>query len=180
MDIRLIDRLATWIRSGRPYTDMGGPHEDRPPPPVAVEDITAAEARLGFALPELLRSIYLQVANGGFGPGYGLYGLEGDSPIYDGLPDINLPSKPIHSTVTEKLLPICTWGCQYFSYLDCMLPQAPVMAIDTNSHGYGPGDCAFSLHAVSLEEWVKRWVDGENLWESIGLYGEPKFGFENE
>ena len=61
-----------------------------------------------------------------------------------------------------------------------MLPQVPVMAIDTNSHGYGPGDRAFNLHAASFEEWMRRWVDGESLWESIGLYGEPKFGFEAE
>jgi hypothetical protein len=54
------------------------------------------------------------------------------------------------------------------------------MAIDTNSHGHGPGDCAFSLHAASFDEWMQRWVDGENLWESIGLYGEPKFWFEEQ
>jgi hypothetical protein len=78
----------------------------------------------------------------------------------------------------EKLLPICTWGCTYFSYLDCALPQTPVLAVDQNSHGHGPWACAFSLHAHSFEEWMQRWVRGEDLWHSIGLYGEPKFAFE--
>ena len=32
---------------------------------------------LGFHLPPLLRELYTQVANGGFGPGYGILGLEG-------------------------------------------------------------------------------------------------------
>src|SRR5579859_3133146 len=36
------------------------------------------EARLGFALPPLLRALYATVANGGFGPGQGIFGtLEG-------------------------------------------------------------------------------------------------------
>jgi hypothetical protein len=32
---------------------------------------------LGFPLPPLLRELYTQVGNGGFGPGYGIFGLEG-------------------------------------------------------------------------------------------------------
>ena len=53
------------------------------------------------------------------------------------------------------------------------------MAIDEDSHGYGPWGCAFSLHAHSFEEWMRRWLDGENLWESIGLEGEPIFWFRD-
>ncbi len=39
--------------------------------------LDAAEAELGFALPALLRRLYLEVENGGFGPGAGLLGVEG-------------------------------------------------------------------------------------------------------
>ena len=39
--------------------------------------IEAAEASLGFTLPPLLTRIYSEVANGGFGPDYGLIGLAG-------------------------------------------------------------------------------------------------------
>jgi hypothetical protein len=45
-----------------------------PAPPLLLE---ATEARLGFRLPPLLRELYTEVANGGFGPGYGIFGLEG-------------------------------------------------------------------------------------------------------
>jgi SMI1 / KNR4 family (SUKH-1) len=181
----LIDELQQRARSGRLTTSM-----DRVParlyPLAGLRDVAFAEVQLGFALPELLRDLYTKVANGGFGPGYGLIGLEGGAPFYAGNEEWNVvglykafreqPNR--NEPWAEKFLPICHWGCSYFSYLDCALPQAPVMAIDENSHGHGPWGCAFSLHAASFDEWIQRWVDEEDLWRSIGLSGAPKFGFE--
>jgi hypothetical protein len=46
-----------------------------PPAPASV--IESAEKALGFPLPPLLREIYVSLANGGFGPAYGLVGLRG-------------------------------------------------------------------------------------------------------
>jgi hypothetical protein len=46
-------------------------------PPASVAVLEASEASLGFRLPPLLRDLYTKVANGGFGPGYGILGLEG-------------------------------------------------------------------------------------------------------
>ena len=43
----------------------------------SANEVRLAEEHLGFAIPELLKSIYLNVANGGFGPGYGLIGVAG-------------------------------------------------------------------------------------------------------
>jgi len=48
--------------------------------------VATVESRLGFGLPPLLRELYTQVGNGGFGPGYGILGLEGgfaDPLIFD-------------------------------------------------------------------------------------------------
>ena len=47
-------------------------------PPVTESAVAAAE-HTGFSIPPLLRSIYLNVGNGGFGPGSGgrIIGLEG-------------------------------------------------------------------------------------------------------
>lgn len=45
------------------------------PPPVSAEQLARVEELLGFDLPALLRSLYLQIGNGGFGPGYGLFAL---------------------------------------------------------------------------------------------------------
>ena len=49
------------------------------PLPAAADEAQLAEAerRLGFALPPLLRRLYAEVANGGFGPGTGILGIAG-------------------------------------------------------------------------------------------------------
>src|SRR4028119_998412 len=53
--------------------------------PVATEaEIADAERRLGFPLPLLLRRIYEEVGNGGFGPGGGLIGIDSGYPDSEG------------------------------------------------------------------------------------------------
>src|SRR5512134_2461662 len=46
-------------------------------PPATLAPIEAAETAIGFRMPDLLRRLYLEIGNGGFGPGYGLVGVEG-------------------------------------------------------------------------------------------------------
>lgn len=46
-------------------------------PPTTMVVVEDTEAKLGFGLPPLLRQLYTRVANGGFGPGYGIFGLDG-------------------------------------------------------------------------------------------------------
>jgi hypothetical protein len=43
-------------------------------PPANEEQLRATEAALGFPLPPVLRALYTEVANGGFGPGGGIQG----------------------------------------------------------------------------------------------------------
>ncbi len=46
-------------------------------PPATEEQLLASESVVGFPLPPLLRALYAQVANGGFGFGYGIRGAIG-------------------------------------------------------------------------------------------------------
>lgn len=46
-------------------------------PPASEEQVQATEALLGVSLPPLLKALYTRVANGGFGPGGGFYGIVG-------------------------------------------------------------------------------------------------------
>jgi hypothetical protein len=46
-------------------------------PPASEQQLSDTEQQLGFNLPPLLRLLYAQVANGGIGPGYGIYGAIG-------------------------------------------------------------------------------------------------------
>jgi hypothetical protein len=56
---------------------MATPAEIPLPRAASEEQLAAAERRLGFALPPLLRRLYTEVANGGFGPGAGILGIAG-------------------------------------------------------------------------------------------------------
>lgn len=56
---------------------VGGSGADPEPaaPPASEAEVAGAEATLGFALPSDLRQFYLEIANGGVGPGNGIYSL---------------------------------------------------------------------------------------------------------
>lgn len=74
---QLLKQVAGRARSshqGR-YAAAGKPTEPLPAP-LDSAGPRRAEARLGFALPPLLAALYTRVADGGFGPEYGLLPLE--------------------------------------------------------------------------------------------------------
>src|SRR5690349_6056273 len=56
------------------------PAEPRYPflyPPATEEQLQATEDAIGFSVPPLLRMLYAEIANGGFGPSYGITGARG-------------------------------------------------------------------------------------------------------
>ena len=55
---------------------MGGPAQPVDILPCSDGDVAATEVELGFALPDALRQLYLEIGDGGFGPGDGLFGRE--------------------------------------------------------------------------------------------------------
>src|SRR5258708_34517844 len=52
-------------------------------PPVTEEQMSRTEATLGFPLPTALRTLYTQLANGGFGPDYGFLRFVGEASEFD-------------------------------------------------------------------------------------------------
>jgi hypothetical protein len=138
--------------------------EPRLYPPANIEQITAAEARLGFALPELLRDIYLQIGNGGFGPGYGLIGIEGGATDYRdrSLEQVyesfrrSMPGLP--SPWSEQWLIISEYGCGIWECLDCSQPDGKVYYYDPNIPGDGPWGDFLVPEFNSLEEWLDLWL----------------------
>jgi hypothetical protein len=52
-------------------------------PPASLDEIKWAEEGIGAKLPPLIREIFLQVGNGGFGPGLGITGLITGQEIYE-------------------------------------------------------------------------------------------------
>jgi hypothetical protein len=57
-------------------------YNQQPYPPVSLADIAWTETQIGTPLPPLIREIFLQVSNGGFGPGWGITGLQNGHRLY--------------------------------------------------------------------------------------------------
>ena len=162
-------------RARRLETDMGWDGFERRPqlqPPVTTPALKEAEARLGFALPAVMRQLYTSVANGGFGPGYGLIGLIGGARSdldRDAVEEYLAFRQPDPDDAgyewPERLLPIAHWGCAIYSCVDCGRDDAPVVRFDPN-----PVDddwsIAFAPEGQTLCSWLEDWLRGEELFES--------------
>lgn len=136
------------------------------------------EVKLGFELPPLLKLLYLEFGNGGFGPGYGLIGMTGGVPDDAGktAPEIYLQFR---SAVEEEpsfcwphaLLPICHWGCAIVSCVRCDECDYPMYIFDPNSHSdESSWNDALFKEAAAFESWITAWAKGVDLWDKA--YGQ--------
>jgi hypothetical protein len=138
------------------------------------DDVARDERDLGFTFPPLLKWIYLEIGNGGFGPGYGLIGLTNGVPddtgktgptIYKELCDGD--PEDAHWKWPEGLLPICHWGCAILSCVDCADPNFRMRVFDPNAHDRDDWADAFFEESPSFEEWIRMWASGVDLWKRM-------------
>jgi hypothetical protein len=152
-----------YVRGSREHLEAreAGVVERLPPlTPTSPEAVDEAERAFGYPLPSLLRRLYFEVANGGFGPGYGILGLRGGSPDDLGRTALDV-YREFHSARRQQslpgaLFPLCHWGCGIYSLVDCASSQAEVWACDPNP---GVDDDVFR-QPLTLVEWLTRWVEG--------------------
>ena len=131
-----------------------------------MEAVRAAEALVGFRFPPLLIRLWTEVANGGFGPGYGLLGVEGGFPFDDhGALTIAENYRSCTPAWPGRLLPICGWGCFNESAIDCSTPEAAIVDLPENvivqmqKTGNDPPP-----KGMTFAQWMEAWVDGIDLW----------------
>lgn len=156
-------------------------------PPATPEQLRETEDFLGFPLPLLLRVLYTQLANGGFGPGAGIRGTVGGygnpSTFANGndetivkfhrrrkeLVDLShhaqrwqqagqkLRINLQYSVFPAQLFPVCDLGDQV------------EVCLDQNGHLFlwGPSErdfvFALSSRRMSLEDWLWSWLEGKHL-----------------
>jgi hypothetical protein len=127
-------------------------------PPAKPSAVQRAESQLGAALPGLLRRLYLEVSNGGFGPGYGILGLD------DGFrDDMNRTALDILNSrgdwpgMPGSLLSLCHWGCAIYSFVHC--PSGRMFGWDPNPVA-DDDDVPFFEQEYTLEAWLGAWLDG--------------------
>lgn len=133
-DQALIDRIKAKVAS-RNARRLEQGKKLRSHPPASPERVTDAENMLGFALPALIREIYVQVGNGGFGPGQGIAGLEGGTLMYDewtmpGLSrwmrGVDPAQERAYRTWKPDYIVYCEWGCNVDTVVDCASPDLTV------------------------------------------------------
>lgn len=122
----------------------------RPAPLAAVEE---AEALAGVSLPPLLRRLYLEVGNGGFGPGYGLAGLRGGHD--NGAATTSLQRRRTPGGGPELPMFVCGWGCAITSTID--LADGQMWGSDPNAAV--PGVSTVFPEHMTFSEWLARWLE---------------------
>jgi hypothetical protein len=103
--------------------------------------------------------MYLEVGNGGFGPGYGILGVEGGHTDDTHKTAVDLLGADYLQAAATALLPLCHWGCAIYSLVDCATPDARMWGFDPNP---APEDVdALFPQDDTLNAWLSRWVSGQ-------------------
>jgi hypothetical protein len=120
--------------------------------------IVNAEKAIGLSLPPLLRRLYTEVGNGGFGPGYGLLRLE--NAHSDDTGETALSARDGWDSLPPELLPICNWGCAIYSLVDCSSPEGTMWGWDPNPVPPDESTSALFAQDFTFASWLARWIAG--------------------
>lgn len=154
-------------------------------PPATAEQVQATEQTLGFPLPPLLRACYLQVSNGGFGPGDGVMGVIGGfednrgnlleaylarKTSYRSIElaecekqayEINPQVVPFKLVSNRGLLPPPgTWPSSLLEFYHHGCGDFSSIDLQTGRIFVG-GNFPLWYEANSFEEWLERWLADE-------------------
>ena len=147
-------------------------------PPLVSSDINVAEGKLGFAIPDLLRSIYTVIGCGCFGFQCSFLEPIRSQSAQDGFTDnssmVELYQQSKSSKIIptrsnpfgewpNQLIPFCSWGCHIYSCVDCSKDEFPVFGYDPYLYEYDQ----LYLHFSSLSDWMEALIDGDDLWSAM-------------
>jgi hypothetical protein len=138
------------------------------PSPASVAELDAAARGMGVAFPPLLRRVYLEVANGGFGPGPGILGIRGGWTTDHGTSVEDLYAEMRDATTQNSawiwppgLVPVVDLHGVY-ACVDCSAETGRIVEFDfeeLDDDDGGPSwSRAFTERAASLAEWLDRWL----------------------
>lgn len=147
-------------------------------PPTTAEKIEAVEKELGFELPPLLKRLYTEVGNGGFGPAYGFAGVDGCG-TDEGHHDIvtlyqwhqSEEGKRHFPNWPQRMLKAVCLGCGMYAAIDCSTSDYNVLLYDPNLEDVDGGNedeekyltnCLFP-YRISLNKWLYAWAKGEDV-----------------
>ncbi len=129
------------------------------PKKASVSEVEAAEHRLGFSLHPFHRRLLLDIANGGFGPGYGLIGLSGGHSDADGRTMIELRDilwLDAETPLPAHVVPLCEWGGAIWSCVDGQTGH--VLTLDEGG---------LTDTERSLPSWFEAWASGIDVFDTM-------------
>jgi hypothetical protein len=131
------------------------------------EDVDAAEAAIGHTLPQALRLVLEQVANGGFGPGFGLLGV---GPLGHRIDlaggDVNLNLSDFYLFQLEH---DPRWDRDQLVIADHGDVIWDTVSLSTNEISTFRGDTDtyesqhFEPTGIDLETWLLQWALGQSV-----------------
>lgn len=143
-----------------------------PFPPLALSELERAEQKIGYRLPDLLRRIYTEIGDGGFGPEGGLASLTDGHRPPGTLTDWHC-ALTIHDQ-RPGWAPPRSWffltggGCSMEWYVSLIAVDHPVLLYDADGWvpewGQEPHD-GLRYATSSLRHWLWTWADGGNVWD---------------
>jgi hypothetical protein len=144
-----------------------GEHLLHPPanPPLSLAAVEAVEAELGFRLPTLVRRLYTEVADGAYGPNWGINPLGDPATIAAEMERMEMESvlewdgvyrcedwwvhapRPAYPRHFIRLNEV---GCNISVLVDCTTEEAWLLRDDPNS------DTPLTPFQQTLEQWLSR------------------------
>lgn len=165
------DQLVAAIRKRADDTSKRTDCADRECPELGAlaspEVVLEAQRAMGCILHPLHRRLFKEVANGGFGPGYGLIGLPGGTLDDEGRSLVELREIlwiDSETPMPPPVVPLCEWGCGIWSCLDG--ETGAVLTMDE----YGLKDIG-----QSFQSWLEDWVSGVSLFSRMIVHEERTF-----
>ena len=132
-----------------------------PPHPVTLGDYERFEYESGIILPTFLRRVYTEVADGGFGPAYGINCLQGDNTDsianWDRVFQNANRDEPDGPQWPTHLIRFCEIGCNMFYAIDIDVEECTVFRVEaTKSDDIRDWLTVVSASAVT---WLHAWAD---------------------
>jgi hypothetical protein len=154
----------------------------RPNPPISQATLEAFEQEFGFRLPTFVRRLYTEVADGNYGPNWGINPLrqpldidwKEESLSVEGWYQQDRQERAIDRPpdywpyVPEPSIRLCEVGCGIQICVDCTSDQGRVF-MDDGTASQEWKDCIIPV-ADSAEEWLAQWLDDKPWPEN--LYSE--------
>jgi SMI1 / KNR4 family (SUKH-1) len=138
-------------------------------PPATFEEVQEFEQQSGLKLPEVLQRVYLEVGNGGFGPGDGLMRLKSgkNDPIHWEALDAYLCFIDKNLIEGERkwsqyFLPICSGGCDCLGIVDVRDERVGFVQYELLEN-LELLENIVEWKALSLKNWFEAWMNGEYM-----------------